>query len=38
VTNKNIVTENGIFSKKGVNINFEEINPDAGGFISQRRD
>lgn len=38
VTNKYIVTENGSYSKKGLNVNFEETNPDAGGFQTQRRD
>jgi hypothetical protein len=38
VTNKYIETENGSYSKKGLNVNFEGTNPDAGGYISQRRD
>ena len=38
VTNKYIETENGTYSKKGLNINFVETNPNAGGYISQRRD
>lgn len=38
VTNKYIITEAGSHSKKGLNVNFKETNPEAGGFTSRRRD
>jgi hypothetical protein len=38
VTNKYINTEDGSFSKKGLNVDFEEVNPNAGGFVNNRRD
>lgn len=38
VTNKYIITENGRYSKKGLYVNFEETNPNAGGYTTHRRD
>lgn len=38
VTNKYIETENGKYSKKGLNINFEVVKPDAKGYQTNRRD
>ena len=37
VTGKYIVTEDGKYPRKGLNINFKIIKPDARGYISNRR-
>jgi hypothetical protein len=37
VTGKYIVTEDGKYLRKGLNINFKIIKPDARGYNSNRR-